>query len=195
MTKRLVSLALLAMTLVVLFIPAAMANETWYVYTDDGKTLNVRSQPRGEVVGRLNYGDPVDVIVYDRNGWSLIWYRIEDPTFPREGEAYVDSRFLVRNPPAGRAPQTNTATTITSLNVEFRAARQVTTPYTVVARPSRPTGWVNLRWAPCVEAERIATCAQGKVLVVLCELKNWLQVQDPDTGMVGFISKKYTMAQ
>ena len=30
-----------------------------------------------------------------------------------------------------------------------------------------------------------------KLLTVLAVLSNWYQVQDPSTGMVGFISRKY----
>ena len=77
------------------------------------------------------------------------------------------------------------------MNAEFNTAKKVAAPYTVVARPSRASGWVNLRWAPSTEAERIATCKQGKELTVLAELKNWYQVQDPETGMIGFISNQY----
>jgi len=53
------------------------------------------------------------------------------------------------------------------------------------------SGWVNLRWAPSTEAERIATCPQGKELTVLAELKNWYQVEDPATGMIGFIKRTF----
>ena len=45
--------------------------------------------------------------------------------------------------------------------------------------------------APSTEAERIATCGQGKELIVLTEMTNWYQVQDPATGMIGFISRQY----
>ena len=54
---------------------------------------------------------------------------------------------------------------------------------------------MNLRWAPSTEAERIATCPQGKQLTVIGETKNWYQVQDPKTGMIGFISRQYVSAQ
>ena len=208
MKKRLVSLLLVAATLVMLFAPAALANETWYVYTANGKTLNVREKPNGSILGRVNYGSAVDVVVYDPTGWSLIWYQIPGTEF--QGEAYVNSRFLVKYPPAPFVPTPVTAvpgpvvtpvpggstgTNMSVLNAEFKTAKKVATPYTVVCRPNRASGWVNLRWAPNTEAERIATCPQGKVLVVMAELKSWYQVQDPDTGMVGFIMKKYTSIQ
>ena len=48
--------------------------------------------------------------------------------------------------------------------------------------------------AAAMPANRIATqariCAQV-VLTVLAETKNWYQVQDPATGMIGFIMRQY----
>ena len=79
---------------------------------------------------------------------------------------------------------------VSALNAEFRTAVKVT-PYTIVARPTRSTGWVNLRWAPSMDTEVISICRQGKELTVLAELKSWYQVEDPQTGSVGFISRQY----
>ena len=207
MKKLIVWLLLAAMTVMV--IPTALANETWYVYTSDGKTLNVRAQPNGEVIDKIAFGTSVEVIVYEPNGWSLIWHRINDPEFPREGEAYVMSRYLVRSKPSrssinggtsnsgkssstqpSQQTTTDTSKVLADMNKEFRTARKVS-PYTVISRPTRASGWVNLRWGPNTETERITTCPQGKELTVLCELQNWYQVEDPTTGMIGFIARKY----
>ena len=87
---------------------------------------------------------------------------------------------------------TDAAKVLSDMNWQFTTAKKVS-PYTVVARPSRASGWVNLRWAPTTEAERIATCPQGKELTVLVEMKSWYQVQDPETGMIGFISNQYVV--
>ncbi|MBR4500296.1 MAG: SH3 domain-containing protein [Clostridia bacterium] len=65
----------------------------------------------------------------------------------------------------------------------------------MISRPSRASGWVNLRWAPSLEADIIATCPQGKTLIVLSEMKDWYQVKDPITGMTGFIGSKYVAKQ
>ena len=114
----------------------------------------------------------------------------------------MQTRFLVSTKPAPRsvtpAPAPVPGTTdamkvLNDMNAEFRTARIVPVSFTVVARPSRASGWVNLRWAPSTEAERIAACNQGKELVVLAELRNWYQVQDPVTGMIGFISRQYVV--
>ena len=195
MLKRFLSLALIAMMMALFIIPAAVtADNEWtmYVYTDNGKSLNVRSDPMtgNNVIGSLNYGDAVSVRMTTANGWTVIdWYN--------GTVAYVQSRFLVAYKPAskGKTPvENNTATdagqVLNTMNAEFRTGVRVS-PYTVIARPSRASGWVNLRWGGALEAERITTCGQGKRLTVLAELRNWYQVQDPESGMIGFISRKF----
>ena len=201
MTKRLISLALIAIMMTML-IPALAANEGWtmYVYTDNGKSLNVRSSPStgNNIIGSLKYGEQVEVVTINTNGWAKILWAQSD--YGEYGVAYVQSRFLLNYKPTPHMVQptatpspdtTDYAKEFSSMNAEFRSAKKVTAPYIVVARPSRASGWVNLRWAPTTKAERIATCKQGKELIVLEELKNWYQVQDPETGMIGFISRQY----
>ena len=203
MKKQIISLALIA-ALMAMLIPALAAAEerTMYVYTDNGKSLNVRSAPNtgDNVIGSLKYGEPVDVISIS-NGWAKIWYG--QSYYGEFGTAYVQSRFLLNYKPAPHSAQPTAAPSsgsasgtadyakaFSAMNAEFATGKKVS-PYTVVARPSRASGWVNLRWAPSTEAERIATCKQGKELTVLAELKNWYQVQDPVTGMIGFIIRQY----
>ena len=200
MIKKIVSLALIAV-MTVMLIPALAENSGWtmYVYTDNGKTLNVRKTPStgNNVIGTLKYGEPVDVVTISNDGWAQILWGQSD--YGEFGVAYVMSRFLVNYQP-GAAPTpapspsadtTDYAKVFAAMNAEFKTAKRITDPYIVVARPARASGWVNLRWAPSTEAERIATCKQGKELIVLAELKNWYQVQDPETAMIGFISRQY----
>ena len=199
MTKRLISLALIAV-MMAMFLPslAAAEDKIMYVYTDNGKSLNVRSAPNtgDNIISSLKYAERVDVVSIS-NGWAKIWW--EQSYYGEFGYAYVQSRFLVNYKPGSKTVQptpapssgTDYAKEFSSMNAEFSSAKKVYTPYTVVARPARASGWVNLRWAPTTEAERIATCKQGKELTVLAELKNWYQVQDPETGMIGFISRQY----
>ena len=206
MKKQIISLALIAV-LMAMFIPSLAAADSYYgtqwVYTDNGGSLNVRSSPNtgNNIIGSLKYGAEVTVIQVYSNGWAQILW--EQNQYGEFGTAYVQRRFLVNHKPSSKPVQptpttapssgdsTNYAKEFSDMNAEFRSAKKVDVPYTVVARPSRASGWVNLRWAPTTEAERIATCPQGKELTVLAELKNWYQVQDPATGMIGFISSKY----
>ncbi len=201
MTKRLISLALIAVMMAMLLPTLAVAaDKIMYVYTDDGKSLNVRSSPStgDNKIGSLKYGERVDVISIS-NGWANIWWTQNE--YGEFRTAYVQSRFLVNYQPGPKpvqptpaptsSPSTDYAKAFLAMNREFESAKKVAYPYTVVARPSRASGWVNLRWAPTTEAERIATCPQGKELTVIAELKNWYQVEDPATGMIGFISSQY----
>lgn len=205
MLKKLISLLLIAV-LTAMLIPSLAVADSYYgtqwVYTDNGKSLNVRSTPTtgNNIIGSLKYGAEVTVIQMYANGWAqILWEQNEYGEF---GAAFVQRRYLVNHKPSSKptppsptaAPASGTADltkAFAAMNAEFATGKQVT-PYTVVARPARASGWVNLRWAPSTEAERIATCKQGKELTVLAETKNWYQVQDPETGMIGFISRSYT---
>ena len=202
MTKRLMTL-ILAVVMAAALIPAAgfAVSDVMYVYTENGKGLNVRSDPSvsNNVIGSLPYGAAVSVSMPLASGWTAI-------NWSAGSVAYVQSRFLLDYAPAPRptsrpvpvptaVPSGNAAKTLSDMNAEFRSARKVTAPYTVISRPARASGWVNLRWAPSTETERIATCPQGKQLTVIAEMTNWYQVQDPATGMIGFISRQYVTRQ
>ena len=218
MIKRAVTLVL-TLALVLCAFPVLASDGTdsvtvMYVYTDNGKGLNVRSMPYvgDNIVGLAPFGTRIQVKRFLENGWAcIIW--------SRGTEAYVQSRYLQwENPaapvysptPAVTAAPTaapyisnNTAAstspytytdTLAVLNAEFRTARLVT-PYTVVVRPARASGWVNMRWAPSKDTEVLSTYRSGARLTVLAETQSWYQVADPDTEATGFIMKAYTIRQ
>ena len=210
MKKQIISLLLIAAMMAMLLPTVAFADYygTQWVYTDNGKSLHVRSTPStgNNIIGSLKYGAEVTVVEIYSNGWAQILW--EQNSYGEFGVAYVQRRFLVNHKPTSQPAQSNAAPSSGSstsatdyakafsmMNDEFKAGKLVANPFTVYARPSRASGWVNLRWAPSTEAERIATCPQGKALTVIGETKNWYQVQDPQTGMIGFISKQYVSAQ
>ncbi len=211
MKKQIISLALIVVMTAMLLPSLAVADSyygTQYVYTDNGKGLNVRSSPSmgDNIIGSLKYGAEVTVVEMYSNGWAqILWTQNAYGEF---GAAYVQRRFLVNHKPTSQPVQTaaasasgNTAAAVdyakafSAMNDEFKTGKLVSRQFTVYARPSRASGWVNLRWAPSTEAERIATCPQGKALTVIGETKNWYQVRDLETGMIGFISKQYVSAQ
>ena len=198
MTKRLVSLALIVMMMATLISTAAVAESgtTMYVRTDNGKSLNVRDKPDGKVVASFKYGQAIYVEYITASGWAQTYYGDYGDTYI----GWVSARYLVNSDPGKYVPSNNSASTssntdaakaLSDMNAEFKTGKVVAAQFTVYSRPSRASGWVNLRWAPSTEAERIATCPQGKALTVIGETKNWYQVQDPETGMIGFIMKKF----
>lgn len=213
MTKKLISLALVVVTVMALGLSAVQAGDEsispyagyYYVKTENGKGLNVRNAPNGKVVGSLKYGTRIYVDGFTTSEWAITTYKYNNGYGYGEYSAWVSTRYLTRTDPgpykgssskssSGKS-SSGSATTLSGVNAIFRTAKQVSAPYTVVARPARASGWVNLRWAPSTHAERIATCPQGKTLTVLAELRDWYQVQDPATGMIGFISSKYVVRQ
>ena len=208
MKKRLIALLTVLVLAVSVMIPAAFAEDDtpsntagyYYVYTENGKGLNVRATAGGEIVGSLKYGTRIYCYYRDGgNGWALIDYSYNMPGVGYGTYAcFVSSRYLRKSKPPARpgsdsSAQSAAATdTATEINAEFRSAKNVN-PFSVTVRPSRASGWVNLRWAPSKSAEIMATYKANQKLLVIKELNNWYQVEDQDTGDVGFISKQFVV--
>lgn len=204
MNKRFFSLIMAVLMAVLMIVPAALAEDDtpmasegyYYVYTENGKGLNVRSTPGGDVVGSLKYGTRIYCYYRDGgNGWALIDYYYNNPGYGYGTyAAYISSRYLRKNkPPArnsGSSSSSASADPVAEINAEFKSAKKVT-PFVVTVRPTRASGWVNLRWAPSKSAELMATYKQNEKLLVIKETNNWYQVEDQDTGDVGFINKQF----
>jgi len=192
--KKVISLVLATMLLVV-FMAAAVAESqgtTMYVKTGDGDVLRVRSsmstRDKTNIIGYLKYGQKV-VIYGQKDGWAMIDYG--------NRTAYVMYRFLVKTQPGpfdpsnpGTTADTRSFSTVAQLNTLTTTAKTVT-PYTVVVRPTRASGWVYLRWFPSRASKEIATFNGYREVTVIAELKDWYQVSDPATGAVGYIYKSY----
>ena len=52
-----------------------------------------------------------------------------------------------------------------------------------------------MRWIPSETGRVIAQYKATEALIVLKEMDHYLQVQDPDTGDVGYIHKKFAARQ
>ena len=199
--KKIFVLLLAVMMLAALAVPAAAEDQgkDMYVYTKNGKSLLVRSSmstKEDNVVGSLPYGAKVVTYGSPMPGWTYIDYG--DGSF----SAYVMSRYLVKNKPAPYDPSsapaetnsknfdTASATTVEQMNTLLSSAKSVA-PYTVTVRPVRASGWVCMRWLPSRNSAQIATYSGSQQLTVIAELKDWYQVEDPDTGRVGFVYKSY----
>ena len=209
MKKQLPALVLALVLLIAALVPAAAEDDTipssagyYYVFTENGKGLNVRFTAGGEVIGSLKYGTRIYCYYRDGgNGWALIDYTYNNPTYGYGTyAAYISSRYLRKTKPEARTSGSSSKSTssasaadaVSEINAEFRSARNVT-PFTVTVRPSRTSGWVNMRWAPSKSAEIMATYKQNEKLLVIKETNNWYQVEDQDTGDVGFISKQFVV--
>ena len=205
MNKRLTAWILALVLAVCGLIPAALAGDDtppegagyYYVYTENGKGLNVRETPGGRIVGSLRWGSKVHVDAFVDGTWALITYRYELPGYGVGNyAAFINRRFLTRKQPVKEEQKQETkaaetaADPLEALNKEFKEAKKVT-PYRVTLRPTRVSGWVNMHWAPSNDSEVQATYKANDSLLVIRETPNWLQVEDQDTGDVGFINRQF----
>ena len=192
MLKKILLLAL-AMMLVLAAFTSAFAEEVteekqYYVYTDNGNDLNVRDTPNGDIIGKVQYGQAVDVISFVNDYWAMISFG--------DGQGYVASRYIVTVDPEiirkaiEEELDSYTGDPMTDIDAEFASAVDVD-DYKITARPAQVTSVVNMRWIPSETGRIIAKYKATEELVVLKELRYYLQVQDPDTGDVGYIHKKF----
>ena len=193
MLKRILTMILAAMLALAVFLPAAFADEsadgnTYYVYTDNGKDLNMYDAPNGEIIGTLAYGEKVEITAFINDYWALITYA--------DRPAYVNRRFLIKVEPEllekylAEEKEAYTGDPLMDITEEFKNAKTVE-PYKVKMRPARVTSWVNMHWIPSETGMILARYKATEELVVLKELKYYLMVKDEDTGEIGYIHKKF----
>ncbi len=197
--KSLICILTAALLLMLTAMPAAMAvSNYYYVYTQNGKPLNVRLSPslNAYKVGSLPYGREVEVL-YFQGEWACIEYHWQNGGLSGD-ECYVMKKFLSSSRPGSRSSgSSSTSRTPSStgdmgvMNLEFNSL-QLVNPFTISSRPLRTSGFVNLRWAPSEYAAIATICYYGHQLTVLASTNNWYQVKDPSTGYIGYIMKQFT---
>ena len=187
-------LALMLLASACVIIPAASVAELlpMYVYTANGKTVNVRSTPEktNNVIGRLAYGEKVMVEFINSTGWGVIMYKGR--------EAYVQGRFLQDNPPGPKptqSPQEKEEQELKAeqekLNKELKSEKEIREPFYIAVRATRTTGWINFRVGPSKITSRIASFPDAKELIAIGETTNWYRARDPETQKIGYIHKNY----
>ena len=182
--------ALILVTVLALALTACSAAfaETKWIKTHNGKPANARSEPdiNSTWVGDFPYGSKVYTMgTAPVNGYTEL---------SNGGGMWVLTRFLVSSPPApyvpgsdsGKGSSSSDGNAQSAIYGEFRAARWVT-PYNVFTCHNRSSGVINMRYAPSKNAPLIESYKPGEPLTVICEMKDWIEVQDPETGKVGYI--------
>ena len=205
MLKRIAALALLAV-LALALMPGASANTIMYVSPAAGTTVNLRSTPeitKTNLLVQVPYGTALSV-KYISGGWACIDYNVGSI-----GEAYMMVKYLTNDyvapTSANMKRKANTdeeaafaqedasgmAAHYRKMNEQFKSFRLVARPFTVYGKPERVSGWSNLRFAPNEKATLIRRVRQNEQLTVIGETDRWYQVQDPQSGIVGYISRFY----
>ena len=152
MMKKILMLALAALLVLGTAVSAALGEEEaeareCYVYTENHQPLSVRTEPQGQIVGRLEYGEKVKVLSVTGDRWAEIIFHYNHPQ-NGEGDwtAYVNWRYLSDIAPEEidalleSEKEAYTGDPMTDINAEFAAAEAVE-PYRVTARPARITSW------------------------------------------------------
>ncbi len=204
MKKRILSLALIVV-MTMMLIPSAQASWTMFVCPSSGSTVNLRSTPNTaknakNLITKIGYGQPVTV-KYISDGWACVEYEVG-----AYSEGYIMVKYLTYDykapTPANKkksssggsqqqAAPVDLSAQFTNMNKQFRTFHKVDKPFIVYAKPKRATGWVNFRYAPNEKAERVRQVRQNEILTVIGQTDNWYQVEDPQTGIIGYISRTY----
>ena len=160
-----------------------------YVYTANGKTLNVRSSPNtgDNIIGHLKYGSRVYVSDF-LGDWCAISYN--------GSTAYVQGRFLQWYAPKAK-PDPDPAEKEKEAKerkreVEIASEKDVDEPFMIQVVATRSTGFINIRKGPSSLDARIESCPDGTPLKVVGETENWYRVMDERNGKEGYIFKQYT---
>ena len=178
--KKLISIAVILVTVFALMIPAFASADQFggydmWVNCADGKTLNVREAPSTSArrITRLECGTKVHVDYDAGNGWVAI----SDYHF----SGYVQKKFLVAQKP-GKFE-------ITERDDNFVAV----TPYMVSAKAlnGKTDRSVGLRVKPNKTSGAIRRLTAGDTLQVIARGKTWSKVMDLQTGRTGYVANDY----
>lgn len=180
---------------------AASADQSLWVKTPNGKTVNVRNRDN-EVILRIPYG--TKVTMYDEEDY---WAICRGPGF---SEGWIMEKFLVDYNPgkyeggsgsgsAEPAKKTTTLSdsalgsqTVEGMNSQYKTFTYAPASYTVKVVPDTKTGTARLRWGPSKFAALVTYLESGHELTVLASNNSWLMVRDEASGKIGYIATKYT---
>lgn len=160
---------------------------TIYVNTANGKSLNMRSRPdaKSAVITSLPNGTALTLFWYENSSWAFVAYR--------SYFGFCMTRHLSDTPghsggstPSGAsvAPGTDA-----NLNTMFNGFQYVN--YYAGVKPSNPSGFVNLRWAPTKAAPVQCIYYADTLLRVLATNGTWSQVLNEETGVSGFMMNSF----
>jgi uncharacterized protein YgiM (DUF1202 family) len=163
-----------------------VGNLTMYVYTSNGKALNLRQQPSTDspILAKIPFGAAVEVY----QPFNSTWYSIGYNGFT----GYVMSHYLVASPPGPKPtakPSPTAAPDNTLSNSMYDGFTAVY--YQAEVRPNASSGHVNLRWGPSLYADIHGRYYMNDVLTIMSQNNTWCQVLDETNHVMGFIMRKF----
>ena len=207
MKKRWNSLLALLMV-VALCVPAFTCASSssvaiYYVVTADGKPVNLRSACElddSNIIGSIPYG--TELMVYDFNyggAWALVEFQ---GTMGYVMTRYLDANNPYYNPyppyapvypiypdPAPTVTPTKKPSSSSSSSINYNGFQP--TYYLASVKPSTPSGYVNMRWAPSKSTAVHNIYYSGDLLQVIAENNSWCQVYDTQRNICGFMMKQF----
>ena len=180
-----------------LLLPALAAADTWYVYTENGKTLNLRSEVNNSVIANIPYGTALEPDP-DKSSETAAYVTYKDKS------GYVKWKFLVQDKPAPKVrTSTPTPAPVQALQPVYGVPQQAAAPASVasVAVSALYSGFRQregsvvvrtadrLFWSPDNTQAPITTITAGTELEALTEDNYWIQVYDPQKRLCGFMLK------
>ena len=155
---------------------------TLYVDTANGGNLRMRAKPdtNSPEVTSLKNGTALKLYAYTNSQWAYVGYK--------DYYGYCMVRYLSDVQP-GKQPSATPVPAVPAtqnLYANFQPAN-----YWVTVNPSVPTGFVNLRWAPSLDAPVQSIYYANKTLRVISTNGTWCQVVDDQNNVCGFMMSAY----
>ena len=168
----------------VLFTPVIALGGTniFYVDTANKKSLNMRSDcTMGDnIIANIPYRAEVTVFEFlAGDAWARVEYN------GRTG--FVMSRYLSGTRPASGGGSGGGSSSSTTISYKGFTP----TNYTAAVRPSNPSGYVNMRWAPSKSTSVHEVYYAGETLQVIADNGTWCQVYDTSRNICGFMMKQF----
>ena len=169
-----------------LCVPKPSANQkaigTLYVDTANGGNLRMRTRPdtNSPEVTSLKNGTALKLYSYANSQWAYVSYK--------NYYGYCMVRYLSDVQPGNKPSVTPIPVTPSQQNLyaNFNPVN-----YWVLVNPSVPTGFVNLRWAPSLDAPVRAIYYANTTLRVIATNGTWCQVLDEQNNVCGFMMNAY----
>ncbi|MEG0901929.1 MAG: SH3 domain-containing protein [Clostridia bacterium] len=189
MKKRFLFLALLLISLTLL--PTlAMAENTMWVVTPNGKSVNMRVGPSMDdaVLTRVPFSGIVDVI-YDLLDSSYLHCEYKGYN------GYIQSRYLADyepewpDPPSPNPTKKPTPPAPHEQGISYNKFKPALYLASVV--PSNPSSFVNMRWAPNKSTKVQQIYYNAQTLLVIAENGTWSQVYDMENHKSGFMMSSF----
>lgn len=144
----------------------------YYIVSENGKTVNLRSRPNGSLITRLGVGKPVTLISDAGDGWMKVSVKADGEIL----KGYVMSDYLSDEDPT-EVPQT------------FVTVRR----FTVTVAPSKgEAGHVNLRAEATVNSTCLRYLHKDDELTVIAESNAWYRVRTA-AGTTGYVVKAFVV--